>query len=130
MSGGIIMKSMYEQMGGTYTLGADGIYYPDFVFPEEETVIGIWGQRHKEYLRQNHKDLFNELSITGKLNQHLAEADRRANQMLDQLILEMAKREGVNEALKTADQMGWVGRMNNIRARSEEIITQYIVFCI
>lgn len=80
------MKSMYEQMGGTYTLSADGIYYPDFVFPEEETVIGIWGQRHKEYLRQNHRGLFNELSITGKLNQHLAEADRRANQMLDQLI--------------------------------------------
>ena len=124
------MKSMYEQMGGTYTLGADGIYYPDFVFPEEETAIGIWGRRHKEYLRQNHSDLFNELSITGKLNQHLAEADRRANQMLDQLIQEMVRLEGVTEALKATSQMEWVGRMNNIRARAEEIVRRMVIHCI
>lgn len=124
------MKSMYEQMGGTYTLGADGIYYPDFVFPEEETAIGIWGQRHKEYLRQNHRYLFNELSITGKLNQHLAEADRRANQMLDQLIPEMAKLEGVTEMLKSTNQMEWVGRMNSIRSRAEEIVQSFVINCI
>lgn len=127
MLGEIIMKSMYEQMGGTYTLGADGIYYPNFVFPEEETAIGIWGRRHKEYLRQNCRKLFNELSITGKLNQHLAEADKRANLMLDQLIPEMAKQEGVNEALKATNQMEWVGRMNNIRERAEEIVIESII---
>ena len=116
------MKSLFEQLGGTYRREGD-YYIPDLqLSDEDEKPIGIWGQRHERWLKQKHRALYHNLMFTWKLHDHLVEVDERAEQMFSSLIDEMAKREGVTEALKAIDQMKWVQRMNSIRARAEEII--------
>ena len=116
------MKSLFEQLGGTYHWEGDYLI-PDLELPDEdEKPIGIWGQRHERWLKQEHRALYHNLMFTWKLHDHLAEVDERAERMFAQLTAEMAKREGVTEALKATDQMEWVKRFNNIRARVEEII--------
>ena len=87
-----------------------------------EQAWGIWGQRRLRYLREYHSGLLAGMQLTGRLAAHLAEVDRTAGEMLDRLTREMAAAEGVTEELKARDQMAWVGRMNNIRHRAEEIV--------
>lgn len=121
------MKSLFEELGGTYHREGDYLI-PDLALPDEdERPIGIWGQRHERWLKQEHRALYHNLMFTWKLHAHLAEVDERAEQMFTQLTDEMAKREGVTEALKAADQMEWVCRMNNIRARVEEIVYYEVI---
>lgn len=121
-------KSLFEQMGGTYTQQGDYIL-PNLTLPtKEKQPIGIWGQRHARYLKRYHKILYYNLLSSGKLNAHLAEIDRQAEDMFFRLIKQMADCEGVNEALKAENQMERVRRMNNIRYRSTEIINTYIIF--
>ena len=121
------MKSLFEQLGGTYHWEGD-YRIPDLALPKaDKQPIGIWGQRHGNWLKQEHRALYDSLLYTFKLYTHLAEVDERAERMLDQLTADMAKREGVTEALKAEDQMTWVQRMNSIRARAEEIIYSKIV---
>ena len=116
------MRSLFEELGGTYHREGDYLI-PDLVLSsEDERPIGIWGKRHEQWLKQEHRALYHNLMFTWKLRAHLAEVDERAEQMFSSLIDEMARREGVTEALKAADQMEWVQRMNSIRARAEEII--------
>ena len=116
------MKSLFEQLGGTYHWEGDYLI-PDLALPDEdEQPIGIWGQRHGNWLKREHHALYDNLLYTFKLHSHLVEANERAERMLDQLTAEMAKREGVSEALKASNQMEWVRRMNSIRARAEEIV--------
>ena len=116
------MKSLFEQLGGTYHWEGDYLI-PNLELPDEaEKPIGIWGQRHERWLKQEHRALYHNLMFTWKLHAHLAEVDERAEQMFMQLTDEMAKREGITEALKATDQMEWVQRMNSIRARAEGII--------
>ena len=111
-------KSLFEQNGGTYRQVGDYLL-PNITLPEEETVhIGIWGRRHKLYLKQNHRVLYMNLLTSGKLNSYLADIDKQAEDMLFRLVKQMAKREGVTEALKVENQMEWVGQMNNIRNRA------------
>jgi len=122
------MKSLFEQLGGTYHWEGDYLI-PDLELPDEdEKPIGIWGQRHGRWLKQEHRALYDSLLYSFKLHAHLAEADERAERMLDQLTAEMAKREGVTEALKAADQMAWVQRMNSIRARAEEAVYAEVIY--
>ena len=122
------MKSLFEQLGGTYHWEGDYLI-PDITLPDEdETPVGIWGQRHGRWLKQEHRALYDNLLYSFKLHAHLAEADERAERMLDQLTAEMAKREGVTEALKATDQMAWVGKMNSIRHRAEEIVLSDLVY--
>lgn len=121
-------KSLFEQMGGTYTQAGDYLL-PNLTIPEEEQKpIGIWGQRHARHLKQHHKILYYNLLTSGKLNAHLAEIDRQAEEMFFRLVKQMAEREGVIERLKAENQMEWVRRMNNIRNRAIEVVNMDIIF--
>ena len=121
------MKSLFEQMGGTYMQQGDYML-PNLILPAENQPIGIWGQRHARYLKQHHRILYYSLLTSGKLNAHLAEIDRQAEDMFFRLVKQMAEREGVTEQLKAQNQMEWVGRMNNIRNGVAEIIYAEIIF--
>lgn len=121
-------KSLFEQLGGTYTQAGDYLL-PNLTIPEEEQKpIGIWGQRHARHLKQHHKILYYNLLTSGKLNAHLAEIDRQAEEMFFWLVKQMAEREGVTEHLKAENQMEWVERMNNIRNRATEIVYAEIIY--
>lgn len=121
-------KSLFEQMGGTYTQVGDYLL-PNLTLPEEEQKpIGIWGQRPARYLKQNHKVLYMNLLTSGKLNNYLSNIDKQAEDMFIRLIKEMAENQGVTERLKTADQMAWTRKMNAIRNSAMKIINQDIIF--
>ena len=121
------MKSLFEQMGGTYTKVGD-YYLPNLLPAEKEVEIGIWGQRRLRYLKQHRKVLYTNLLTSGKLNSHLADVNKQAEEMFFRLVKQMAEREGVTEKLKAENQMEWVGRMNNIRSRATEIVNAELIF--
>ena len=121
-------KSLFEQLGGTYTQAGDYLL-PNLTIPEEEQKpIGIWGQRHARYLKQHHKILYYNLLTSGKLNAHLAGIDRQAEEMFFRLVKQIAEHEGVTEKLKADNQMKWVAQMNNIRSRAKEVINNELIF--
>ncbi len=121
-------KSLFEQNGGTYRQVGDYLL-PNITIPEEETEpIGIWGQRHLRYLKQHRKIFYTNLLTSGKLNSHLVEIDKQATEMCFRLVKELAEQEGVTEQLKAENQMEWVGRMNNIRNRANEIVNAELIF--
>ena len=99
------------------------------LLPPEEAHIGVWGQRRKRHLRQYLNGIYTGLLLSGKLNAHLEEIDRAANEMFDQLIKQYSAREGITEQLKAENQMEWVQRMNNIRARAEEAVYKELIHC-
>lgn len=116
-----------EQTGISYTLQGD-YYLPDFELPEQEDKpIGLWGQRHLKYIKQDRKILYINLLTSGKLNEHLADIDKQAEDMFCRLVKQMAEREGLTEKFKANNQMEWVARMNNIRNRVIEIIKNDII---
>lgn len=121
-------KSLFEQMGGTYTQVGDYMLPNLTLSEEEQKPIGIWGQRHARHLKQHHKILYYNLLTSGKLNTHLAEIDRQTEELFLRLVKQMAEREGVTERLKTDNQMEWVRRMNNIRNRATEIVNNDLIF--
>ena len=122
-------KHIMGENGISYTLGEDDMYYPDLYLPEEtEYLIGKYGMLRKTYLQENRKELYLELVLVGKLNEHLHQIDKECNQMMDRLAEQMKERQGVTEELKMQDQMAWVRRMNNIRVCTEEIILKEIVY--
>ena len=123
------MKSIFVEMGGTYTLGADGMYYPNLVLTEEEPRYGKYGRMRLRHLKEHHKVLYNTLLLNGELIKHLNEVDDTANQRMDLLTLQMKEQQGVNEALKARDQMAWVGAMNNIHNAAEEIVLSELIYC-
>ena len=117
-----------EQNGLWYELQGD-YYLPCLKLPEEETAhIGVWGQRHRRYLKSHRKALYTSLLTSGKLNSYLADIDQQAEEMFSRLVKQLAKVEGVTEALKAADQMEWVRRMNSVRNRASEIAAKEILF--
>ena len=122
-------KSIFEQIGGIYTQQGDYIL-PNLILSAEEgkQYIGLWGERHRRYLKQHHKILYYNLLISGKLNAHLVGIDRQAEDMFFWLVKQMAEREGVTEHLKAENQMEWVERMNNIRNRATEIVNNDLIF--
>ena len=123
------MNSIFEERGGTYTLGADGMLYPNVILePKEHRPIGRWGRMHRAYLEAEHPGLYERLILNGTLDRHLADAEERARSMLERLIGQMARQEGISEGLKASDQMEWVQRMNSIRSRAEEIIREEIIY--
>ena len=119
-------KTIFEQMGGTYTKVGD-YYLPNLITTEEEIEIGVWGQRHLRYIKQCHKVRYTNLLTSGKLNSYLADIGKQAEDMFFRLVKQMAEREGVTEKLKADNQMVWVGRMNNIRSRAKEIVNHDII---
>ncbi len=121
-------KSFFELNGGTYTQVGD-VLLPDLSIGEtEQRPIGKYGRMRKRYLKELHPVIFTELLLSGKLYPHLMEIDEACEGRIELLILQMVKREGVTEALKAADQMAWVARMNSIRRRAEEIVLHELVY--
>ena len=118
------MKSLFEELGGTYTLGEDGMLYPNLTIEAADRPIGKWGRIHRAYLEEAHPLLYLQLILNGTLYRHLADVNERASEMLDRLVKQMAEQEGITEHLKAEQPMEWVGRMNNIRDRVEEIIRE------
>ena len=122
-------KHIYnERTGISYTLQGD-YYLPDLALPDEEQQrIGLWGQRHLQYIKQHRKVLYTNLLTSGKLNGYLADIDKQAEDMLSRLVKQMAEREGVTERLKADNQMEWVAQMNNIRSRVTEIVNNDMIY--
>ena len=122
-------KAIYDEKNGLwYELQGD-YYIPCLKLPEEEQrSIGIWGQRHLRYIKQNRKVLYLNLLTSGKLNGYLADIDKQAENMFSRLVKQMAEREGVTEKLKVDSQMEWVARMNNIRSRATEIVNTDLIY--
>ena len=120
--------TIFEKMGGTYTQVGDHLL-PDLKLPEEEQQpIGVWGQRHRRYLKEHHRATYATLLTGGKLNGYLADIDRQAEEMFSRLVKQMAEAEGVTEQLKADNQMEWVDRMNNIRSRAMEIVNTELIY--
>ena len=125
------MKKNYtdEKTGMDYTL-VGGVYLPNLVSTDTNYPIGIWGQRHKEYLKENHKLMYYNLLTQGKLNSYLHDVDVRAKEMYDTLIKQLAEKEGVTEQLKAENQMLWIQLMNNIANRARDIVNAEIIFTV
>ena len=122
-------NTIFEQMGGTYT--QDGDYMSPDLLPaeeEKEAHIGIWGLRHKRYLKQNHKVFYYNLLTSGKLNSYLTDIEQQAQHLFSRLVKDLAEKENVTEKLKANDMMLWVQKMNNIRNRAAEIVNAEIVY--
>lgn len=122
------MKSIFEQMGGTYTQQGD-YFLPDLKLPpEEERPIGVWGQRRLRYLREHRPILYTNLKTTGQLHTHLADVEEQANALFLRLVKDYAASEGVTEQLKAEEPMEWVRRINGIRERVIETVNADVVF--
>ena len=121
-------KTIFEEMGGTYTQVGDYLL-PDLKLPQEEQQpIGVWGQRHRRYLKEHRRASYATLLTSGKLNGYLADIDRQAEEMFLRRVKLMAEAEGVTEERKAADPREWVGRMNNIRNRAMEIVNGELIY--
>ena len=106
----------------------EGDYMIPNLFAPEVEAIGIWGRRRKEYLRKHRNGIYTGMLLSGKLNVHLAEIDRQAEEMFERLTCQMAAEQGITEQLKAENQMAWVGAMNNIRNAAEEVIKEELIF--
>ena len=121
-------KHIYDESNGLhYTLVGD-YYIPDLKLPEENRPIGRYGRLHREYLKQEHPARYSSLILTGKLWTYLADLNEQAEERLDLIIEQMKAAEEVTEELKARNQLEWVGRMNNIRSRAEEIINSELIY--
>ena len=107
----------------------EGDYLIPDLLPPEAPRIGVWGMRRKRYLQKYHDGIYTGMLLSGKLNAHLEEIDRAANEMFDLLVKQYAAQEGVTEQLKAENQMEWVRRMNSIRERVEEAVLHEVVYC-
>ena len=121
-------KTLFEQMGGTYTRQGDYLLPDLSLVPQEERHIGVWGERRRKYLKEHRRVLYYNLLTSGKLQAHLADVEEQAQEMFERLTKQMAEKQGATEALKAADMMAWVGRMNNIRNATEEAIYNEIIY--
>lgn len=116
-----------EKTGISYTLVGD-VYLPNLVSTDTNYQIGIWGKRHKEYLKENHKLMYFNLLTKCKLNSYLYDVDVRAKKMYDNLVTQLAEQEGVTEQLKATDMLAWVQAMNNISNCVREIVYNKIIY--
>ena len=122
-------KHIMGENGISYSLGEDGLYYPDLYLPEETRYpIGKYGMMRRTYLKEHRKSLYLELVLSGKLNEHLYQIDEECHQMMDRLVEQMKAKQGVTAQLKSENQMQWVGMMNNIRHCAEEVVLKDIVY--
>lgn len=122
------MKSLFEQMGGTYR-EENGYLISNLTLPEQEQVeIGVWGQRNLEHIKHHRKGLYTSLVIGCELNRYLADINKQAEEMFDTLISQYKTAEGITEQLKANNQMQWVGQMNNIRCRVTEIVNSELIY--
>lgn len=122
--------TIYEKQGGTYRKTGD-YYLPNLKLNTEQNApIGVWGMRHKRYLKQHHKVIYYNLLTAGRLNSYLADIEKRARFLFDETVKSLAEKENVTEKLKATDMMLWVQKMNNIRNRATEIVSKELIFTI
>ena len=124
-------NTIFEKQGGTYTQVGDYML-PDLLPAEEEKEanIGVWGMRHKRYLKQNHKVLYYNLLTSGKLNSYLVDIEQQAQDLFSRLVKDLAEKENATEELKATDMMLWVRNMNNIRIRAMEIVNAELIYTV
>lgn len=121
-------KSLFEQMGGTYTQVGDYLL-PNLILPEQQDQpLGVWGQRHARYLKQHHKIIYMNLLTSGKLNDYLVDIENPAENLFLQLVKQLAESENITEELKAKDQMEWVAQMNNVCNRAREIVNSKLIY--
>ena len=122
------MKSTFEKIGGTYTLGVDGIYYPNLVSTDEEPHYGKYGIMRKTYLKEHRSAMYSLYMLEGRLTEHLNAVDDEAQERMDILVRQMMEKQGVTEELKARDQMEWVRAANGIRNMAEEIVLNELIY--
>ena len=122
------MNTVFEKQGGKYEMQGD-YRLPCMALPQDTTEhIGVWGERHRRFLKSQHRVRYYNLLTAGMLNSHLADLDQRAEKMFADLVKSLAEKEGVTEKLKAAAPMEWVQKMNNIRNRATEIVNAEVVY--
>lgn len=122
------MQSLFEKMGGTYRREGDYLI-PNLALSDTRTYdIGKYGRMRRRYLKEYHPAIYHSLMLSEKLYSHLAKINQACNERMERICADMAKREGVTEALKASSPLEWVGRMNNIRSRAEEMICAELVY--
>lgn len=118
-------KTIFEQTGGTY-YQQDGYLLPCLTAPDGPRV-GVWGQRHFQYLRKHRQSIYTALFLTGKLDRYLTKINQQAEEMFLQLVEQMTEQEGVTEQLKECNQIEWIRRINNIKNRVTEIVNAELI---
>ncbi len=122
-------KHSIGENGISYTLGADGLYYPDLKLPEgTHYEIGRFGRMRWEYLKNHRRGEYIRLLMDGKLNEHLHEVEEECYERMELLVEQMKAGAGITEELKARDQMKWVRLMNNVRSSVEEIIIRELIY--
>lgn len=117
-----------EDNGLWYELSGD-YYLPCLTVPaEEKQSVGVWGQRHKRYLKEYRPALYNALLLSGKLNAYLTGIDQQAQELMDTIIQQMAEAQEITETMKATDQMAWIGKMNNIRVSAMEAVDKELIY--
>ncbi len=122
------MNTLFEKQGGQYEMQGD-YRLPCVALPQDTTeYIGVWGERHRRFLKAQHRVRYYNLLTEGTLNSYLADLDQRAEKMFDEIVKSLAEKENVNEKLKATEPMKWVQMMNNIRQRATEIVNTEVIF--
>ena len=121
-------QRIYDERNGLWYSLCGDYYVPELAIPEENRPIGKWGRLYRNYLEQHHPIRFNDLVLSGQLWTYLADLNEQAQERLSLIVEQMKASEGVTEKLKAADQMAWVGAMNSIRSRAEEIILREMIY--
>ena len=118
----------FEKLGGTYRQAGD-YFLPNLKISDQEgTRIGVWGQRHRRYLKEHHRVRYYNLLTAGTLNSYLSDVESQAEMMFEELVAKLSKEENLTEELKSSDPMEWVKRSNNIRNRATEIVNAEVIF--
>ena len=122
-------KYIFDEGNGLWYELIGDYYFPCLTVPtEEEQPVGIWGQRHKRYIKEYHPALYNALLLNGRLNSYLADIDRQSEEMFSRLVKQLAEKEGLTEALKAENQMLWVQKMNNIHNAAMEVVSNDLIY--
>ena len=122
------MKTIFENIVDSYTQQGDYLLPNLTLSDETEKEIGVWGMRHKRYLKSNHRVLYYNLLTAGKLNNHIIDVDQRAQTLFEQTVKSLAEKEHVIEKLQARNMLLWVQKMNNIRNRATEIINEQVIY--
>ena len=121
-------KTIFEEIGGTYIRHGDYLI-PCLTLPEEEQrFIGVWGQRHKRYLKEHKEAVYITLLTSGRLNSYLADIEEQAQERFERIVEQMKQVQGITEQLKAENQLEWVGRMNNVQACAREIVDKEVIY--
>ena len=122
------MKTNFENIGGSYSQQGDYLLPNLTLSDENQRQIGVWGTRHRRYLKSNHRVLYYNFLTSGKLDNYLSNVERQAENLFEQIVKSLAKQERVTEKLKSENMTLWVRKMNNIRNRATEIVNEQVIY--